>query len=139
MKRSTAKVEKIVSAKTLKDRLSKIQQGQRADMTRGDMSKVLGEKVKDTADRRVTAELTGRMKNLKFYLNERWGNYKIAEKWHIWLTFQMISFRALWWINYKEVRAEAEILKSIALTQVTDDGDWDQDGNCVVKKWWESS
>ena len=71
MKGSTAKVEKIVSAKTLKDRLSKIQQGQRADMTRGDMSKVLGEKVKDTADRRVTAELTGRMKNLKFYLNER--------------------------------------------------------------------
>lgn len=56
MKGSTAKVEKTVSAKTLKDRLSKIQQGQRADMTRGDTSKVSGEKVKDTADRRVTAE-----------------------------------------------------------------------------------
>ena len=33
-------------------------------MTGGEMRK--GE-VKDTADRQVTAELTGRMKNLKFY------------------------------------------------------------------------
>lgn len=101
------------------------------------MGKVLEDDVKDLAGRHVIAELTGCVKNSKFYFECKVKQSQgCREMTRTWLNFQRISTSAAWWTNYTEARAEAELfLKAGAIIRATDDGDRDQDRNCVGGTW----